>query len=286
MRCSEVRVTLMTRAEMTACILARLEADADAIHKDWHKASSGTKTRYCVIDNLLPDAVAAEIREAFPRDANGFSTRASFREHKRTSGKFDDLPRILADITFAMQSPVVVNKIADITGMPRLEPDPHLYAGGLSMMFKGEFLNPHIDNSHEATKTKYRRINLLYYVAPNWVEENGGNLELWDDNVEIPVTIVSNYNRLVLMETNNETWHSVSPLTVEGPRCCVSNYYFSDVSPNGKDYYHVTSFTGRPEQKIRRAVGVVDNVARTLARSLGAKRASDKGYEGTLSKED
>ncbi len=25
-----------------------------------------------------------------------------------------------------------------------------LYAGGLSMMFEGDFLNPHIDNSHDA----------------------------------------------------------------------------------------------------------------------------------------
>ncbi|MEG8016411.1 2OG-Fe(II) oxygenase [Sphingomonas sp. 22R3R2A-7] len=277
---------LMNRAEMTATILARLDADAELIRKDWNKVSPGTKTRYCTVDNLLPETVATEIRQAFPKDADGFSTRASFREHKRTSGNFDELPRILADITFAMQSPAVVDKIADLTGMPNLEPDPHLYAGGLSMMFLGEFLNPHIDNSHEATKAKYRRINLLYYVAPDWAEENGGNLELWDDNVTKPVTIVSDFNRLVLMETNNESWHSVSPLNVDGPRCCVSNYYFSEASPSGKDYYHVTSFTGRPEQKVRRALGLVDNAARRLARSVGAKRSTDKGYEGSLGQED
>jgi hypothetical protein len=238
------------------------------------------------VENLLPNDIAHQIHDAFPHDAEGFHTRASFREHKRTSGKFDDLPRILADITFAMQDRDVVAKIGELTSIPRLEPDPHLYAGGLSMMFKGEFLNPHIDNSHEATKAKYRRVNLLYYVTPNWMIENGGNLELWDYAVAKPVTITSAFNRLVLMETNKSSWHSVSPLAVDGPRCCVSNYYFSESSPTGEDYYHVTSFTGRPQQKMRRALGVLDNAARNMARRLGAKRSSDKGYIGSLAEGD
>ena len=271
---------------MTTAILARLDADSDAICRDWHKADLVTQTRYCTIEHLLPETVAREIYEAFPRDAKGFHTRANFREHKHTSGNFDDLPRILADITFAMQNREVIKKIGAMTSMPVLEPDPHLYAGGLSMMFQDEFLNPHIDNSHEATKTNYRRLNLLYYVSPDWKQEYGGNLELWDDAVTAPITISSEFNRLVLMETNQRSWHSVSPLKVAGPRCCVSNYYFSGVSPTGDDYYHVTSFTGRPEQKIRRALGAVDNAARNIARHLGARRSSDKGYIGTLADEE
>lgn len=272
----------MSKDHLIDILLGRLESSAEAIRKDWYAPHEGTQTRYCTIDNLLPETVAKEIYDAFPRDANGFHTQASFREHKRNSGNFDQLPRILADITFAMQDPRVAEKISELTGMPELEPDPHLYAGGLSMMFKNDFLNPHIDNSHEATKKKYRRINLLYYVTPNWGEGDGGNLELWDDDVTSPITITSAFNRLVLMETNKRSWHSVSPVTVEGPRCCVSNYYFSELSPTGESYYHVTSFTGRPEQKVRRALGSIDNAARNVARHLGARRSADKGYVGEL----
>jgi hypothetical protein len=96
------------------------------------------------------------------------------------------------------------------------------------------------------------------------------------------VTIPSLFNRLVLMETNSASWHSVSPVRAEGPRCCVSSYYFSRQSPSGADYYHVTSFTGRPEQPFRRMIGPLDNAARALARKLGARKAADAGYTGAL----
>ena len=35
-------------------------------------------------------------------------------------------------------------------------------------MFEGDFLNPHVDNSHDANREKYRRLNLLFYVSPDW----------------------------------------------------------------------------------------------------------------------
>lgn len=272
----------MNRAEMTAAIVSRLDCVSEQARTAWQNIGPRTSTRHCTIDNLLPGEVASEIAAAFPRDGTGFNQRDSFRERKMTSTSLDELKPILADIAFSLQSPPVMEKIAAIIGMDGLEPDPRLYAGGLSMMFRGDFLNPHIDNSHEATKTKYRRVNLLYYASPNAKHLRGGNLELWDRNVRHPVTIVSEFNRLVLMETNRTSWHSVSPVKSVGPRCCVSSYYFSKQSPTGDDYYHVTSFTGRPGQPFRRMLGTIDNAARNLARRLGAKRASDKGYSGNL----
>ena len=104
----------------------------------------------------------------------------------------------------------------------------------------------------------------MYYVSPNWSLKNGGNFELWNDNKMKPKTIVSHKNRLVVMETNKTSWHSVSKVTTDRPRCCVSNYYFSKISPNGDDCFHVTSFLGRPEQPIKRLIGFVDNTLRNV----------------------
>jgi hypothetical protein len=266
---------------MVAHILRRLDEDAERIRDQWQATAPGTPTRHCVLDGLLPDDVALEIYRAFPRDGEGFIARKTFRERKRTSYDFDRHPGILADVTFAIQDPRVAARVGQLTGMDGLEPDPHLYAGGLSMMFRDEFLNPHIDNSHEKTRTKYRRVNLLYYVAPGWTLQNGGNLELWNPDVTNPVTIHSAFNRLVIMETNKASWHSVSPVQTDEPRCCVSNYFFSEGSPTGEHYYHVTSFTGRPGQRIRRVLGKIDNAARKFARErLGLTRETDAGYEG------
>jgi len=272
---------------MTAHILARIDTQADDLRAQWKAVGTGTGTRHCALDGLLPEDVAMAVFGAFPHDSEGFLFRRSFRESKRTSVSFDDHPFILADITFAMQNPEVASTLGEIVRMAGLEPDPHLYAGGLSMMFKDDFLNPHIDNSHEKTRSKYRRVNLLYYVSPDWQPDFGGNLELWDLGVTKPVTIEARFNRLVLMETNKTSWHSVSPVVAKGPRCCVSNYYFSDQSPTGETYSHVTSFTGRPGQTVRRLAGTIDNLARGFARQkLHMTRQTDKGYQGALSERE
>ena len=52
-----------------------------------------------------------------------------------------------------------------------------LYAGGISMMAPGHFLNPHIDNSHDKFRQRYRVLNLLSYVSPDWDQTRGCNLE-------------------------------------------------------------------------------------------------------------
>lgn len=252
----------MNRQEQfTQLLLAKIRDQRPRLRQDW-QAPVGTHTRHFVMDDVLPAKLCDSIYSGFPRDGRGFFSRESFRERKKTSANLDSYDPILADITFAIQDPRIVNTIADLTGFGQIEPDPKLYAGGLSMMFQGDFLNPHIDNSHDAARDLYRRLNLLYYVSPDWKLENGGNFELWDDSRAAPKTIVSAANRLVVMETNKSSWHSVSKVLTEQPRCCVSSYYFSKVSPDATTYFHVTSFTGRPGETLRRVIGSLDNTAR------------------------
>jgi Rps23 Pro-64 3,4-dihydroxylase Tpa1-like proline 4-hydroxylase len=243
-------------------------------------ASGTVPTRHAVIDDLLPTEIAAEIYAKFPVHGENFVRRVSFRESKRTSAALEALDPLLSEISFAMQDPDVVAAMAEISGMTGLEPDASLYAGGLSMMGKGDFLNPHIDNSHDGGRQRYRRVNLLYYVTPDWRIENGGNLELWDDRVRMPVTLISKFNRLILMETNRHSWHSVSPVQVDGVRCCVSSYFFSKAPPETDDYFHVTKFSARPEQPVRRIYAKIDGAARNFAGSaLGLGRGKDLTYK-------
>ncbi|QYO68136.1 protein kinase domain-containing protein [Leptolyngbya sp. 7M] len=160
--------------------------------------------------------------------------------------------------------------ISEITGLQQLLPDAELYAGGISLMNEGCYLNPHLDNSHDKSRTHYRVLNLLYYVTPDWQESYGGNLELWDQGLKHPCrTIYSKFNRLVIMATNKTSWHSVSKIRYAGRRCCINNYYFSPQSPDAQDYTHVTSFRGRPDEKLKDTVLRIDTLLRNLApRSL------------------
>jgi Rps23 Pro-64 3,4-dihydroxylase Tpa1-like proline 4-hydroxylase len=247
--------------EITALITERLTVECDVLRQQWNHPEH-THTRHFVVDNLLPEEVAQRIYAAFPRKQSVWHQRASFRERKKTFAKLDRLDPLISQITDAFHMESVLGAVRRITEIAGLEADPQLYAGGISMMGRGDFLNPHIDNSHDAARSRYRRLNLLYYISPDWALGNGGNLELWDLRVREPVVIHSRFNRLVVMETNRASWHSVSPVEVDRERCCVSNYYFSTNSPEERPYYHVTSFLGRPGQSALRLFGYVDNALR------------------------
>jgi Rps23 Pro-64 3,4-dihydroxylase Tpa1-like proline 4-hydroxylase len=242
-------------------ICERLETDASRLEQQWHSPVQ-THTRHFVVDDLLPAEVATRIYAAFPRDRSVWFQRETFRERKMTFAKLDRINPLIGHITDVFHLDEVLSLVRRVTGIEGLEADPELYAGGISMMGRDDFLNPHIDNSHDAGRARYRRLNLLYYVSPGWELENGGNLELWDMRVRNPKVIHSRFNRLVVMETNRLSWHSVSPITVDRDRCCVSNYYFSQISPEQRPYYHVTSFIGRPHQTGLRVLGRVDNFLR------------------------
>lgn len=268
----------MQRKDIVRLILDRLASEERNIVAQW-LAPRGTSTRHFYVDDFLPVDLANAAYAAFPRDGSGFFSRETFREKKRTSAHLNQYDPVLGDLTYAMQDPAVVAKIAKIVGSADIEPDPSLYAGGLSMMFKDDFLNPHIDNSHDAKRDRYRRLNLLYYISPDWSLQNGGNFELWNDERSVPCTIVSKQNRLLVMETDKTSWHSVSKVVVDRPRCCVSNYYFSKVSPDQTDYFHVTSFDGRPDEPIKKIVSAADNAVRnvlskTLKVGRGKKRVN------------
>ena len=205
--------------------------------------------RYWVIDNLLPEDIAIKIARAFP-DEEKLRQRDSLREYKRVGVDFDSYDKLMEQITYVFHDADIVKCIEDLTGFEQMIPDSELYAGGLSSMTNNSFLNPHLDNSHDDSKTHYRVLNLLYYVSEDWKTENGGNLVLFPHGIDKEsVTVTSHFNRLVLMETHDKSYHGVSKVNSEVPRRCVSNYYFSKNPTVPYGYDHVTSFYSFPEEK-------------------------------------
>jgi Rps23 Pro-64 3,4-dihydroxylase Tpa1-like proline 4-hydroxylase len=269
-----------TNSRLVGLIVERLTESASLLKTQFSQSVVDVGVRYCFVDDLLPLDVATQIYNLFP-SVDEMRLMRSFREVKYTSKNFEKFDSLLREVTFSFQDPRVVAIVENITGIKNQMPDKHLYAGGLSIMVNGHFLGPHIDNSHDGDRRYYRSLNLLYYVSPDWGVRDGGSLELWDKGVKRNVTIESKFNRLAIMETNPWSWHSVSEVKVDRPRCCVSNYYFSEKSPTGEDYFNVTSFGARPEQHFRRAFAWTDNKIRQFVRfavpnGLGKKDV----YEG------
>jgi len=255
---------MYTRENIENIIVAKLRENSRDLSNQFFSQNNITQTKCFTLDNILPEDCVKDVYESFPPD-NFWNLRDSFRERKLTFAKLAKLENpIVQYVTDAFQAPAVISEISKIVKIDDLYGDRSLYAGGISRMGKGDFLNPHIDNSHDIKRERYRRINTLFYVTPDIKETDGGNFELWDQKVIHPLTIQSKFNRLVVMETTKTSWHSVDPVKTDVRRCCVSNYYFSKSSPTGKEYYHVTSFTGRPGQTFRRFYGQIDNPLRNL----------------------
>jgi Rps23 Pro-64 3,4-dihydroxylase Tpa1-like proline 4-hydroxylase len=246
-------------------ILASLEAVQDSLNQQF---LSTNRINSCLVDNLLTESDAREIYAAFPNQEEMLCLK-DLREFKYVGIQMNRFNPLLEEIVYAFQDPRIVALVSKITGIKELLPDEHLYAGGISLMHEGCFLNPHLDNSHDKDRHNYRVLNLLYYVTPAWEEAYGGNLELWDQGVKHACrTIHSKFNRLVIMITNQASWHSVSKVEHSGRRCCVSNYYFSSVPAEAENYFHVTSFRGRPEQPFRDLVLQSDRVLRNGLRKV------------------
>lgn len=261
-----------SRQQLADIIYGNIERQKEVL-KEQYQASKD-KIGYFFIDDVLPADVALAIYIAFPKPEE-MVLKKSLREDKYIAAQMNIYNPLLEEVIYAFQDERIVKLTGEICDIKNPLPDDNLYAGGLSMMGHTQFLNPHLDNSHDKDRQLWRVLNLLYYVTPDWNEEYGGNLELWPDGLkEKQVTIHSKFNRLAVMATHNNSLHSVSPVVYEGYRCCVSNYYFSKEALLQDDTFHVTSFRGRPENKLTDVVLQADAMLR-----MGIRKIFKKGIK-------
>lgn len=259
----------MNREALSLYISKRLKEENDNLKAQFN--NSKDKIGYFFIDQLLPEELTLEINKSFP-EASEMVNKKSIRENKHVAAQMNKYHPLLEEAVYAFQSKEVISEIEKICSLNNLFADEHLYAGGISSMQKNQFLNPHLDNSHDKNRERWRVLNLLFYVTPNWEEKNGGNLELWPNGLqEEQITIHSKFNRLVVMATHQKSWHSVSPVTTNASRNCVSNYYFSNQSLKENDTFHVTTFRARPGDYIKNKLLILDSFLRMNIRKIFKK---------------
>ncbi len=259
----------MNRFEISELIANRLSEEKTSLKAKFE--SSTDQIGHFYIDDLLPEELAKELHSKFPSQEK-MVLKKSLREHKNVAAQMDLYDPLLEEAIYAFQQPNVVEIIHEITGISELEPDDNLYAGGLSSMSQGQFLNPHLDNSHDKDRNRWRVLNLLYYITPQWTEQDGGHLEIWPNGLEEEqTTIHSSFNRLAVMATHQDSWHSVSPVQKNDRRQCISNYYFSKHPLREDDRFHVTTFRGRPENKWTDKILQADSLLRSSLRKVFRK---------------
>ncbi len=247
--------------KLTDLIVARLCEQKEDLRKAFLIDHPIKVARHFVLDELLPIEIATDIYNNFPK-AKQMHLLHSPGKIKLKYSHLKEVAPLLQAINAAIQDPTVVAMIENITGIPHQIPDPTRFAGGISTLLRKYYINPHIDNSHDVEQKRYyRTVNVLYYVSPDWQLGDGGHYELWDEAIENHILVPNLFNRLVVMETNRTSWHAVSPVVCDAPRCCVFNYFFSEHSPENEPYFFdAPSFKPRPEQTVRRAIAAIKKI--------------------------
>lgn len=232
--------------------------------------SEAKPVRHLVIDGLLDIESAGTAFQAFPK-IEEMDALKDFRQIKAQDPAIGKFHPVFSEIILQhLHSQRFLELISRITGIPNLVADSQLYAAGLAQGANGSFLNVHIDNSSHPVNKWYRRFNLLLYLNKDWTEEKGGHLELWSPDMSESVAILPIFNRMVLFATDKQSWHSHRRVnTPDGDtRKSINIYYFTEQSPDGTDYYHITSFRARNNETLNKVLYPVDNLIRTVVRSF------------------
>lgn len=188
--------------------------------------------RYVVIDDCFAPAFCQSILDDFPR----FEDRYALNEMGEVGGKavrmnVREISAAFAELDQYLQTSEFLDFISAVTGIPELLYDGDYIGGGTHENCDGQGLDAHVDfNYHPKTKT-HRRLNLILYLNHEWDTSWGGALELhfdpWNPKVSQTRHVLPLFNRVVIFETTENSWHGFSAIALPVERKALSRKSFA-----------------------------------------------------------
>ncbi len=223
---------------------------------------------HIVIDNFMDEARLQQALDAFPApDALKFKRFNDPSQKKLGYSQVENLPDPIASILYAMNQPLFLQFLENLTGIKGLIPDPYYHGGGLHQITRGGKLDVHIDFNFHKKLNLERRLNALLYLNKDWQEDYGGHFEIWRGNTkdngdhyltECVNRILPLFNRFVAFSTSEISYHGhPDPLLCpEGQsRKSLALYYYTVDRPEiEKAEPHSTIFVQRPQHIVEQAV--------------------------------
>jgi hypothetical protein len=186
---------------------------------------------HIAIENFLDATICRRLLEDFPR----FEDRYALNEMGEVGGKavridMREISDAYRELDRYLQTREFLGFVSTVTGIPDLLYDPDYVGGGTHENRDGQGLDQHVDfNFHPGTKW-HRRLNLIVYLNPEWEMEWGGNLQLqtdpWNGNTNGP-TIAPLFNRAVIFETTENSWHGFSTIRLPAAKQSLSRKSFA-----------------------------------------------------------
>ena len=197
--------------------------------------------KYVVFEGFFLPEKGQEILENYPGILDGVWDGTTYIDQRNKYQKTKFETATLFDRVFKeLNSDEFTKWLTNLTGIEDIIADPTLLGGGLHQSINGAYLNVHIDyNLHHNTK-QHRRLNVLVYMNPEWREDFGGQLELWDfsgDRERCLESVAPTFNRAVIFETNEISFHG-HPKPLRTPehltRKSIATYYYTDTRPQAE----------------------------------------------------
>lgn len=197
---------------------------------------------HIVIDNFLPNDVAQALIDQYPLDQDKPQwIDGTYREQqgdgyvqkdKRHLKDVLAMPAVYRELIWELNSKGFLDALTQLTGIRALISDPELLGAGIHQIAQGGLLKVHADFANHRKYSLDRRLNFLLYLNPDWKEEWGGHLELWDAAMQgPPKRVLPVLNRCVIFTTSADSYHGhPHPLTCpEGTyRRSIALYYYTN----------------------------------------------------------
>ena len=208
---------------------------------------------HAVIENFLPKQIAEALLAHFPTDKKAHDKvyeKGYGGKHKRQVSPYD-CDEFVRNIFSFFNSAPMLQFLEGLTNIKGLLPDPYFAGGGFHEISSGGLLGIHADFRVNEGLQLVRRVNVLIYLNKDWKESYGGNLELWDKNMQAKVKEVAPiFNQCVIFNTDADSFHGhPEPLTApEGvTRKSIALYYYTaqQISNDSGESRH-TLYVARP----------------------------------------
>jgi hypothetical protein len=170
---------------------------------------------------VIPEFFSEEFCRLLLDDFPAFNEDFARNEMGTVGGKAKrsavrDISTAYREVDDFIQASEFLDLISDITGIPDLLYDPEYTGGGTHENLDGQGLDPHVDFNFHPRTGWHRRLNLIVYLNPEWDESWGGNFDLhsnpWEPARDRVKTVLPLFNRSVIFETSERSWHGFAPI--------------------------------------------------------------------------
>ncbi len=240
---------------------------------------------HIVLDDVLtPEAYQLAVKEFPGIDDEFWRGYLHVNEAKYCNVHADTWTPGLQDVARALTSPEFVAFLGGLTGIEDLLPDWSMDGGGLHQTLRGGHLNIHTDfSTHHTHENWARRVNILLYLNDEWDESWGGQLELWDPEMQAcRATVTPKGNRMLVFTTSDISYHG-HPDGLDCPegmaRRSMALYYFTE---EPEAVRRSTHYRPRPQDGAKRFAIVADrhvvDVYDRIKRRLGSPTTSRRRF--------